>query len=119
MAFKIEIEETGETFPCAEGQTVLRGMAALGRRGIPVGCQGGGCGICRVEVLAGEYSARVMSRDHISKEDEQQGRVLACRITPVSDMRLRVLGPMKKAVCFTSMNKPATEAGSTLVNHSA
>ncbi len=110
-AFTIEIADTGEQYRCSATDTVLRGMEALGRRGIPVGCRGGGCGVCRVEILGGHYTARVMSRDHVSAEDERQGRVLACRITPTTDMRLRVLGPLKKAFCCSSSTQPATEAG--------
>lgn len=97
--FNIKITNTGETYRCADYRTVLEGMEALGRKGIPVGCRNGGCGVCKVEVLSGQYQARVMSRDHVSEEDEACGRVLACRIKPLSDIELNVIGKMKKAVC--------------------
>lgn len=99
MKYKVTIEETGETYGCAHGENVLRGMEKLGRKGIPVGCRGGGCGVCKVEVIDGSYEAHVMSREHVSPEDEACGRVLACRINPTADLRLRVLGSMKKHVC--------------------
>ncbi len=91
----IHLDDTGETFLCDEARPVLLGMEALGRRGIPVGCRGGGCGVCKVQVLSGQYVARVMSRTHVSAEDEAAGRVLACRIRPMTALRLRVLGPMR------------------------
>jgi ferredoxin len=93
---RITMEDSGEEFACDESQTVLLGMEALGRRGIPVGCRNGGCGVCKVEVTHGRYVARIMSRAHISTEDEAAGRVLSCRIRPVEDLRLRVIGAMKK-----------------------
>lgn len=99
MKHVVTIEETGETYGCSEDEDVLRGMEKLGRKGIPVGCRGGGCGVCKVEVVEGRYVARVMSREHVSEADETCGRVLACRINPSSDLRLRVLGSMKKVVC--------------------
>jgi hypothetical protein len=37
-----------------------------------------------------------MSRAHVSPEDQEQGRVLACCIWPTSDLRISVLGRMKK-----------------------
>lgn len=97
--YRITIEDTGESYLQIEKQTVLAGMTALGRTHIPVGCHGGGCGVCKIEVTAGSYEMRVMSRAHISVEDEASDRVLACRIWPTSDLRLKVLGEMGKSVC--------------------
>ena len=101
MKYEVVIEDTGETYRCDERNTVLVGMEALGRKGIPVGCRNGGCGVCKVEVTAGQYQARVMSRDHVSAEDEACGRVLSCCIRPSSDLRVKVIGKMKKNVCRT------------------
>ncbi|MDD2885895.1 MAG: 2Fe-2S iron-sulfur cluster binding domain-containing protein [Dechloromonas sp.] len=95
----IVIEETGESFRCAPTETLLAGMERLGKKGIPVGCRGGGCGVCKVEITAGSYAKRVMSRDYVSVDDEAADRVLACRVKPTSDLRLKVLGKMAKNVC--------------------
>ncbi len=104
--YTVLIEETGETFRCAPTETLLAGMERLGKKGIPVGCRGGGCGVCKVEISAGSYVKRVMSREYVSVEDEAAGRVLACRVRPSSDIRLKVLGKMAKNVC---RQKGATE----------
>lgn len=104
--FNVLIEETGETYRCSPQETLLAGMERLGKKGIPVGCRGGGCGVCKVEITSGTYVKRVMSRDYISLEDEAAGRVLACRVRPTSDITLRVLGKMVKNVC----RMPATPA---------
>ncbi len=97
--FTVVIEETGESFRCAPTESLLAGMERLGKKGIPVGCRGGGCGVCKVEITEGSYVKRVMSRDYVSVEDEAADRVLACRVKPSSDMRLKVLGKMSKNVC--------------------
>lgn len=97
--FTVTIEDTGETYRCSDKQSLLVGMEALGKKGIPVGCRGGGCGVCKIEVVAGDYQKRVMSRDHVSEQDEAAGCVLACRVMPVSDVKLKVVGKMKKNVC--------------------
>jgi ferredoxin len=96
---RIFIEDTGESYVTSDQRSVLEGMAALGRKGIPVGCCGGGCGVCKVEVVSGSYRKRAMSRAHVSVEDEASDRVLACRVWPTSDLRLRVIGKFRKTIC--------------------
>lgn len=108
--FNVLIEETGETFRCSPNESLLVGMERLGKKGIPVGCRGGGCGVCKVEITSGDYVKRVMSRDYVSIEDEAAGRVLACRVKPASDITLRVLGKMAKNVCRTSLGQAAAAA---------
>jgi ferredoxin len=98
MSHKVLIEDTQEEYRCREDQHLLAGMEALGRKGIPVGCRGGGCGVCKIEITSGEYTKRVMSRDHVTVEEEAGGCVLACRVKPQSDITLRVVGKMKKNV---------------------
>ena len=100
MKHEIHIEDTGEHYPCDEQETVLNGMARLGRKGIPVGCRGGGCGVCKVQVTSGAYqTTRTMSRQHVSLDEQEHGTVLACCIQAQSDLRLRVVGKLHKAVC--------------------
>lgn len=99
----ITIEDTAEYYPCDESESVLHGMARLGRSGIPLGCRGGGCGVCKVHVTQGSYDAKVMSQAHVSPEELAEGTVLACRIMPSSDLCLQVIGKMKKTVCRTAL----------------
>lgn len=108
--FTVTIEDTGETYRSSDQRTVLEGMAALGKKGIPVGCRGGGCGVCKIEVLSGTYRKRVMSRAHVSVEDEESQRVLACRIWPTSDLRLKVLGSFRKKVCSGTADEGAAQS---------
>jgi ferredoxin len=95
--YRITIADGDEDFPCKDGQNVLRAMERLGRKGIPVGCRGGGCGICRVQVLDnGQYRTLKMSRAQISVEDEEVGMCLACKLIPQGDLRIRPLGLLRK-----------------------
>ena len=68
-------------------------LKAMPRR-LPVGCRRGGCGICRVRVLSGEYDSGPMSRSCVSAEDEAAGVVLACCIYARSDLSLRLETPV-------------------------
>ena len=112
-AFTITIDDTDESYRCVDYRSVLEGMEVLGRKGIPVGCRQGGCGVCKVQVLSGSYSKRVMSRAHVSAEEEGAGCVLSCRIRPTSDLRIRVVGQMKKNVCRTVEPADASPVHST------
>jgi len=99
MKHEVHIEDTGERYLCDAEETVLNGMARLGRKGIPLGCRGGGCGVCKVQITAGSYvQTRPMSRQHVSDDEQAEGTALACCIQAQSDLKLRVLGKMRKAV---------------------
>lgn len=97
MARRIHIENCDDSFPCAEGADVLRAMECLGRKGIPVGCRGGGCGVCKVQVLEGPYHTGTMSRACVSEQEQAQGFALACKLIPDGDVRLRVVGRMSRS----------------------
>lgn len=95
--YTIAIADSPEHFPCKHGQNVLLAMERLGRKGIPVGCRGGGCGICRVQVLeGGAFRTLKMSRAQVSEADEAAGICLACKLLPESDLTIRPLGLLKR-----------------------
>lgn len=96
-AHTIEFRGSGETLTCGEAHSLLRSMEQLGRRGIPVGCRNGGCGVCKIRIISGSVERRVMSRAHVTAEEEQAGYALACRITPRSSLVIEVIGKMRKA----------------------
>ncbi len=54
--------------------------------------------MCKVHILSGEYHTQRMSRSCLSVEEEAEGIVLACKAFPDSDVTLRVIGKMCKAV---------------------
>ena len=99
MPHTVTIADTGEHYACTGDESLLSAMARLGRRGIPVGCRGGGCGVCKVEVLSGDFHTRAMSRDHVSDDDRACHRLLACRVYPASDLSLKVIGKLHTRVC--------------------
>ena len=95
----IRLRETGETYLCDSGETLLQGMARIGRKCIPVGCLNGGCGVCKVSIRSGTVrKVAIMSRTHISEQEEVRGIVLACRVAPDSAVELEVVGKMRKVV---------------------
>ena len=105
MKYTIRLVDTGEDFFCRDDQHLLQGMQnfRIGKAmldTIPVGCRGGGCGICRIRILSGEFESKKMSRKHITEADQAAGVVLACRIYPRQDLDIEVLPvpePVSKA----------------------
>jgi ferredoxin len=96
MAYRITLEGSGERFACAPGQSVLAALERLGRKDIPIGCRGGGCGVCRVQVIGGgAFRTLKMSRTQISAADQAAGICLACKLIPESDLALRPLGLLR------------------------
>ncbi|MET0025689.1 MAG: 2Fe-2S iron-sulfur cluster-binding protein [Sedimenticola sp.] len=102
---QVTILDTNESYTCFNDQHLLKGMVSLGKRGIPSGCHGGGCGVCKVKIVRGEVELLSMSRDHVSEEEEKAGVVLACRAFPKGDVALKVIGKLSKNVLRPSSKK--------------
>jgi ferredoxin len=98
MSFSVAIGNTQEHYPCRTDQTLLGGMEQLGRKGIPVGCRGGGCGVCKVRIESGAVRRERMSRSHVSVAEEAQGYVLACRAYPQSDLQLQAVAALARCL---------------------
>lgn len=93
----VHVIQTDETYACATSESLLQGMLRLGRKGIPVGCVNGGCGVCKVHVTEGQCRALgPISRAHVSAAEEAQGFTLACRVAPATSVRLEVVGKFEK-----------------------
>lgn len=93
----VRVAQTGETYACATDESLLRGMLRLGRKGIPVGCVNGGCGVCKVRIVQGSVkSLGPVSRAHVSADEEDAGLTLACRVAPACAVTLEVAGKLEK-----------------------
>jgi ferredoxin len=96
--FTVEVLSTGEHFNCGRDENILHamersrvGVAML--HSIPVGCRGGGCGICRIRIVSGEIVTKKMSVKHVTGKQRQAGFVLACRAFPCSAIKLELATP--------------------------
>ena len=89
MKCTIKDAQSGTTFIGRDDESIFRAMHKSGRSIFKGGCEGGGCGICKVKILEGEYLVfKNMSRAHVSEEEESQGIVLACCVKPSGDIVL-------------------------------
>lgn len=89
---QITLQQSGTTLPCAENQFVLAAMRQA-QQG-PHGCHGGGCGVCKMQVLQGRYQVvKRMSNAHISQQEQAQNVALMCCIQPLSNL---VIGEVQR-----------------------
>jgi ferredoxin len=115
MKYTIKLVDTGEDFFCREDQHLLQGMQnyQIGKAmldTIPVGCRGGGCGICRIRILSGQFESKKMSCKHITGEDHERGIALACRIYPRSELSIAVLDPSSpEQLCAATLGAMTNE----------
>ncbi|MDY0329156.1 MAG: 2Fe-2S iron-sulfur cluster-binding protein [Thiomonas sp.] len=97
MLHRVIIRQTGECCACSSDESLLAGLVRLGRRGIPAGCLGGGCGVCKVRVLRGRVRRLgPVSRARVTLDEEARGYTLACRVAPCSELELEVAGRLEK-----------------------
>ena len=83
---EVTVLPDGVRIPAAEGETVL---AALGRAGLRyrIGCRRGGCGICKLQLLAGEVRyERPIAESVLSDDERVEGICLSCRAVPITNV---------------------------------
>lgn len=79
------------SFSVRAGDSLLKGMEKAGISIVGVGCRGGGCGLCKIHVLGGEFETGKMSSRHVSDEDKKVGHILACRCYPATDVEFKLI----------------------------
>ena len=87
-AHQIRVANHNQTFSAREDVNLLVCMERANQSHVLVGCRGGGCGECRIQVLDGDYESKKMSKAHIRPGEPEQGIVLACRIFARTDLTI-------------------------------
>jgi len=80
----------GVRISATDGETVL---AALGRAGLKyrIGCRRGGCGVCKLRLLAGEVRYERPVADSVLSDDEKvAGICLSCRAVPITNVLIEL-----------------------------
>lgn len=76
---------------CASNNDLL--SSAIRARGVPfiVACRSGGCGVCKIKVISGEYERGICSKKTLPDEDREQNYSLACKTLPKSNMVISII----------------------------
>lgn len=77
-----------KNFRCGEQDDILRAAMRAGIFDIPIGCCNGGCGMCKVLVLEGDFDRGLCSMAVLNDSDREQHFSLACKTYPKSEIRL-------------------------------
>jgi propane monooxygenase reductase subunit len=89
MTYEIAVEPfDGQTFTCEEGEPILQ-AALRNKRLLRYGCQHGGCGTCKVRLLAGDVHSTTETFA-LDSDAKNQGYILACSSVPVEDCTIDV-----------------------------
>ena len=90
--YNISIKDTEAEFECSEHESVFAAMIRSRKGPVTYGCCGGGCGVCRMKIVSGDYEIyKKMSRAHVSAQDIEQKILLLCCVQPRSDMSIAVV----------------------------
>lgn len=90
--YKIQLLGSEKIIFCKEKDTLISALQHAGIKPFPSGCHGGGCGICKIQIVEGEIAITgVMSSDHITENDKDSGIVLACCVSPLGDITIKSL----------------------------
>ena len=103
MSFRVVVLQTAATFEVQAGESVLD--AALRQQvALPHECGFGGCGSCRVRLVAGRVDYDEMPLA-LTPEEVEQGYALACQARPLSDLTISldaVVKPPSEPRCCTA-----------------
>ena len=89
--FQLRVEGSDKTITCQEDESLLVALARQGYAQIPVGCRKGGCGVCKIRVLEGEFKTGKMSIKHVSLQEREESYSLACKTFPKGDLKFVVM----------------------------
>jgi ferredoxin len=83
--YRVNVQPDDRIISVKENEYILDAATRNGIR-IKVGCKGGGCGICKIQILEGEVDRGHSARSVLSLSEIDEGYALACQTTPKSDL---------------------------------
>jgi naphthalene 1,2-dioxygenase ferredoxin reductase component len=95
MGFQVTITNTGTTIDCVAPMTILQAAVAAGIA-YPYTCATGNCAACISELRSGEVAMMPYSDNALSAAQRTEGKILACRAQPSSDVAIVWLGRGRK-----------------------
>ena len=90
MKYNILVKNKDKERSCSKKKDLMSSLSVC-QDLVPKGCHNGACGVCKIQVLSGEFEKLKMNKKHISQEEEMNNIVLACRTCPKSDMEIEFI----------------------------
>ena len=114
--FTIALTDGGQQFPCAADDTILRAALRAGI-GLPYECNAGGCGTCKIELVAGEVASSWTGAPALGQRDIARRRVLGCQSRPLSDCTVKARVSVQYAEASVPRRMRATLVASRELTH--
>jgi CDP-4-dehydro-6-deoxyglucose reductase len=83
-ACRVTLADTGESFVCGPGMTILDAGLVAGI-GLPHVCRNGACGTCKSQVVEGEVDHGWVKSFAMTDQEKAAGKCLICQSKPASD----------------------------------
>jgi ferredoxin len=92
--YTVRFSPVGDAVACRRDETVL---AAILRAGATVmfSCRGGGCGTCKMRLIAGQIEHGRCSAAVLSEDEKRAGSFLSCQARPLSDLTVELTATNK------------------------
>ena len=90
----ISFRPLGDAIVCHPDETVLSAILRSGAK-VVYGCRGGGCGACKMRLIAGRVDHGRCSAAVLSEADKAAGSFLSCQARPLSDLTVEVTATNK------------------------
>jgi ferredoxin len=81
---RVTIADTGQSFVCEPGFTILDAGLIAGI-GLPHTCRNGSCGTCKSQVIEGRVDHGWVRSFAITEQEKAAGKCLICQSKPASD----------------------------------
>jgi CDP-4-dehydro-6-deoxyglucose reductase, E3 len=85
----ITFTPVGETVACLPDETVLVALLRSGAK-VLFGCRGGGCGTCKMQLLAGAIDHGRCSAAVLPDDEKAKGAFLSCQARPLGDVTVEL-----------------------------
>jgi ferredoxin len=79
----------GETVACRPDETVLAAVLRSGAK-LLFGCRGGGCGTCKMRLVAGAIDHGRCSAAVLPDDEKAKGAFLSCQARPLGDVTVEL-----------------------------
>ncbi len=86
--FQVTVIGSDKILTCQKDEPLLVALARQGYLKVPVGCRQGGCGVCKIRIVEGEFETGKMSVKHVSDAERKINYTLACKTFPKSDLAI-------------------------------
>jgi 2Fe-2S iron-sulfur cluster binding domain. len=88
--WKVSVQSDGREVEVRPGETLFAALRRLDPGLILRGCRNGGCGVCKLRVVSGQYELGLCSASELTPSERAAGWVLSCKATPLSDLVVHV-----------------------------